>query len=167
MQMLNGLRGMARQRRVGFTIDEIMEGWHEFEPGIGPGGRKPFLFFATWGPRNVKPWINPQSPDFMRQPLEGWVTMGDVCEKAPCRGSLALNYFRGHSIRYEFDFAADGVDYRYVGEKVNIMPWNLPVSHTTCFGTIKEVEGGRLVSRSVTYFKLWRTPQFMASFRLA
>jgi len=81
--------------------------------------------------------------------------------------ALELAYFTEGKIRYTFDFSAKGKMYRYVGEKVNIRPWNLPVSHTTCFGTLVEKESGRLVSRSVTFFKLHTTPAFMASLRFS
>jgi len=37
----------------------------------------------------------------------------------------------------------------------------------TAFGTIKEVDSGRLVSRSVVHFKLHRAPSFLFSLRLA
>jgi len=102
----------------------------------------------------------------MTQPLSGIMTMGGLCDSTPCEGELKLRYFTKRTIRYSFDFRADGRDYAYVGEKVNILPWNLPTSHTTCFGTVKEIDSGRLVSRSVTHFRISTVMQFMASFRL-
>lgn len=150
----------------GFRIDEVMSGWHEFEPGLGPQGQLPFEFRVTWGPRRVGPWLTPGSGEFLRQELSGTVSAGGLCMDAPCEGTLELRYFTDHRIRYDFDFAVAGKDYHFVGEKVNIQLWNLPVSHTTCFGALKEADTGRLVSRSVTHFHLLTAPRFLATFRL-
>ncbi|MGC8928886.1 MAG: hypothetical protein ACP5QK_13325, partial [Myxococcota bacterium] len=65
-----------------------------------------------------------------------------------------------------FEFEVNGKRYLYIGEKVNIKPWNLPVSHTTCFGTIVERETNRLISRSVVFFRYSTIPSFLLSFRL-
>ena len=54
-----------------------------------------------------------------------------------------------------------------VARKDHIKPWNLPVSHTTCFGTLTEADGGKLVSRSVTFFRLQHWAKFAATFRPA
>ncbi|MBU2488142.1 MAG: hypothetical protein KKA60_02000 [Proteobacteria bacterium] len=161
------LKNMIGEGRVGFSMDEVMSGSHQFEPGMGPPGRHPFEFRVTWGPRNMAKWANPLNEEFMTQPLEGTVTVGGMCYRVPCKGTLELAYFTEGKIRYTFEVSVEGKDYHFVGEKVNIRPWNLPVSHTTCFGTLVEKETGKLVSRSVTFFKLWRTPTFLASLRFA
>jgi hypothetical protein len=54
-----------------------------------------------------------------------------------------------------------------VGEKVNIKLWNLPVSHTTCVGRVTELESGKLISTSVTIFRMRTLPAFLGSFRFA
>jgi hypothetical protein len=167
MSRIADFKRMVSEGRFGFKMDETMSGEHRFEPGMGPEGRFPFEFTATWGPEKVGPWINPFGDGFMKQPLSGTVTMGGLCQKSPCTGTLELNYFTEGTIRYSFDFTTGGVTYRYIGEKVNIRPWNLPVSHTTCFGTVVEAESGRLVSRSVTHFRMKTAPAFLASMRLA
>lgn len=167
MGRIADFKKMLKERRVGFVMDETMSGHHTFEPGQGPSGTLPFVFKGTWGPRDLVKWINPFGGQFMVQPMKGWITAGGLCEKAPMSGTLELAYFTEGKIRYTFDFSAKGKMYRYVGEKVNIRPWNLPVSHTTCFGTLVEKESGRLVSRSVTFFKLHTTPAFMASLRFS
>ena len=151
---------------LGFEIDETMSGAHEFEPGMGPTGSHPFWFDVRWGPRDIGTWIRPGQPGFMVQPMKGTVTAGGLCESAPIEGSLELKYFSSGSIRYSFVFDVEGTKYEYVGENVNIRPWNLPVSHTTCFGVLKEHETGRLVSRSLTFFRMRTLPAFLASFRL-
>ncbi len=167
MGRIADLKKMVAENRLGFSMDEVMSGSHEFEPGMGPPGRHPFEFRVTWGPRNIFHWANPLNEEFMTQPLSGTVTVGGMCYRVPCDGTLELAYFTEGKIRYTFDFSVDGKAYHFVGEKVNIRPWNLPVSHTTCFGTLVEKETGKLVSRSVTYFKLWRSASFLASLRLA
>ena len=151
----------------GFQIDEAMTGDHEFESGCGPEGKHFFEFRVTWGAPSAIAFLNPKSRSFFEADLEGSVTVGGLCERAPCKGKLELKYFTEQKIRYTFDFEVDGMDYHFVGEKVNILPWNLPVSHTTCFGTVKESKSGKLISRSVTFFKMHTAPKFLSSFRLA
>lgn len=153
--------------KKGFKMDEVMTGDHEFEPGSGPEGKQIFEFRVTWGAPSAVAFFNPTSGSFFEADLEGTVTVGGLCERATCNGKLELKYFTEHKIRYTFDFEVDGTDYHFVGEKVNIWPWNLPVSHTTCFGTLQESKSGKLISRSVTFFKMHTAPKFLGSFRLA
>ncbi len=165
---MNGLvsRLASLASSIGFRMQEVMRGTHEFEPGCGPPGRHPMELRVTWGPERLERWLSPASGEFMTQPLEGAVTVGGLCENAPCEGRLELRYRGEHRIRYDFEFEADGRRYRYVGEKVNIRPWNLPFSHTTCFGRVTEAGTGRLVSTSTTIFELESLPGFLLSFRL-
>lgn len=155
-----------KQDHLGFKIDEVMTGTHRFVGGTGPEGEFPMEFKVAWGPTNVRKWANPNDDDFMTQPMKGTVTVGGLCTDTPCEGTLFLRYFSDHRIRYEFDFAVKDVEYHYAGEKVNIWPWNLPVSHTTCFGVITEAATNRLISRSVTFFRLRTLLGFIGSFRL-
>ena len=167
MSRWTDFRTMLQERRVGFRLHELMTGSHEFEPRCGPRGTLPFEFCIDWGPKNVLVWANPARREFLTQPLEGWVTIGGLCDRAACTGTLKLRYFTKRTIRYAFTFSADGRDYEYVGEKVNILPWNLPTSHTTCFSTVKEIDSGMLISRSVTHFRLKTSFDFITSMRLA
>lgn len=153
-------------KKTGFKMDEVMSGSHRFEPGFGPSGEHPMEFCATWGPSNILEWANPFGNNFMTQELEGHVTVGGLCEKAPCKGTLELKYFDEHKIRYSFDFEVNGKKYHFTGEKINIQPWNLPVSHTTCYGVLTDVETGQLISKSTTYFRFKTSAQFVSSFRL-
>ena len=123
-------------------------------------------FVIDWGPHNFSSWINPQNKDFLTQPLKGHVTVEGLCERKPCTGTLELKYFTEYRIRYTFTFKAKGKTYCYVGEKVNIKPWNLPISHTTCFGRLTEKATGKLVSTSIVYFRLRTLIKFLLSFRL-
>ena len=167
MGRIGELVSKVKEGRFGFRMDEEMSGEHEFEPGFGEPGRKKMVFRGTWGPKSIGPWINPRSPEFLTQDIEGAVTVEGLCQDAPFSGTLALHYFGEHKLRYTFEFQAKGKTYRYVGEKVNIRVWNLPVSHTTCYGVLTEKKTGKLVSKSVTYFRFRKAPSFLASLRLA
>jgi len=151
---------------LGFTMHEVMTGDHEFEPGCGPPGRHPMEFRVTWGPRSFGEWFDSNHELHATNELEGAVTVGGLCVNAPCQGTLKLLYLAEHKIRYTFEFDANGQRYRYVGEKVNIQPWNLQTSHTTCFGRLTEVATGKLVSTSVLHFRFATVPQFVTSLRL-
>lgn len=155
-----------REGNLGFRIDEVMAGEHEFEAGFGPPGKRPMEFRATWGPDSIAQWIRPSSGRFLWQEMDGEVSMDGLCHRAPMKGTLDLRYFDEKRLRYRFEFEAGGQSYLYVGEKVNIRPWNLPTSHTTCYGRCTEKESGRLVSTSVTFFHVRRMPEFVASLRL-
>jgi hypothetical protein len=151
---------------VGFKIDEVMSGEHQLEAAFGAPKPQPLEFRVTWGTTNLARWVMPGSAEFMTSPLEGTITAGGLCHEAPCKGTLELRYFDEHKIRYAFEFEVSGKRYGFVGEKVNIWPWNLPYSHTTCFGRLTEVETGKLVSTSVTHFRAVSAPAFLLSFRL-
>jgi len=167
MGRLEALINMVKEGRVGFLMDEVMSGEHEFEPGFGKPGKRPMEFRVTWGPKSVLHWLNPVGGSFMKQPLAGAVTIDGLCTNAACTGTLELNYITEQKIRYTFDFGVNGKEYHFVGEKRNIRPWNLHVTHTTCYGELHAVKTGKLVSRSVTYFRLKTAPAFLMSMRLA
>ena len=152
---------------MGFRTTEAMQGTHEFRDGRTPAGPFPFEFRVTWGPDRLGPWLDPTSPRFLWQPLEGEVLAGGLCGWTPCKGTLALEYLGRRRIRYELDFEVDGTVYRWVGEKVDIRPWNLLVSHTTCHGTLTELATGKLVSTAVVTFRLRDLPRMLLSTRWA
>ena len=151
---------------LGFSMDELMQGEHEFKEGFGPAGKKKMHFKVNWGTHQLLEWLNPFSEDFMVNDLEGTVTIDGLCEDEPCIGKLELKYFTEQKIRYTFDFEVDEVEYQFIGEKRNIYPWNLPYSHTTCFGELRIKESGELVSESITHFRLDTIPDFIKSFQL-
>ena len=130
--------------KVGFKMDEVMTGFHRFDEDFdlitdGKSLSKEELFMEfkiTWGPNDILKWINPLSRDFMTQPLKGTITIQGLCEDCPCDGTLALSYHKGE-LCYNIRFIHNKRIYRYVGKKINIRPWNLPISHTTCYGTTK------------------------------
>lgn len=149
---------------IGFRMNEVMVGTHRFE---GSDNELPMLFHLTWGHRSLRAYYSPFSPDFLKAEARGIITVGGLVEKADCVGSLHLLYFTDRKVRYELAFKDEqGKAYQYVGEKVNIRPWNLHRSHTTCYGTITERDTGTVVSSSVVYFPLSELLTFMKSHRL-
>lgn len=153
-------------KKNGFTIDEIMTGSHKFETGCGRNGKHPFKFRAIWGPKNLHEWLNPKHKKFLTNDLEGFITIGGLCDQVPIKGKLELRYFKDRSIKYSFYFKIKNKDYEYIGEKINIHPLNLLTSHTTCFGTVIEKNSGKLISRSVTHFRFRDTLKFLLSLKV-
>ncbi len=167
MERLELLRKMIEQRRLGFRMSEEMVGSHHFVGDAGPEGEHPMRFRVTWGTRHLLDWLNPLATGFMENFLEGSITVGGLVDDAPCSGTLKLRYLQEASLRYTIDFKAeDEHPYRYQGEKVDIRPWNLHKSHTTCFGTITDLVSGQDISKSILRFELGTLPAFLASFRL-
>ena len=139
---------------VGFSINEVMSGYDN--------NLNPFVFDVTWGIMNIRDLLR-KGP--MKFTLEGTVHFKG--HASPCSGHLFIDYFGTHSITYIFNFYDPTLGrLLYVGEKVNIKPWNLPVSHTTCFGTVSAYKDDTLVSRTLAFFKFRTIPKFLASFRL-
>lgn len=150
---------------IGIKIDEIMVGTHTFVEGAAD--EHPLTFTLTWGHRDLLKFLNPLSGEFLCSEARGFITVGGLVNKADCTGTLKLMYFTERKIRYTLDFQDDaGRAYRYVGEKVNIWPWNLHKSHVTCYGTITETATGKEISRSVVYFPLREMLPFILSTRL-
>ena len=148
-------------------IDEVMSGTHCFIDRAGPLGDHPMSFSITWGTKDFFSYLNPFRPAFLSNFIEGKVNVGNLVEEASCRGSLDFFYFSQGKIRYVFDFMGDnGKAYQYVGEKVNIRPWNLHKSHTTCYGIITELESQKEISHSILKFELSTLPDMLKSFRL-
>jgi hypothetical protein len=149
---------------AGFRVDEIMVGTHRF---TGQEQELPLHFSLTWGHDSLREYCNPFSPEFLRAEARGVITVGGLAHKADCAGTLSLLYFTERKVRYELEFTGgQGRTYRYVGEKVNIRPWNLHKSHVTCYGTITESGTGKEISRSIVYFPLRELPAFIRSVRL-
>jgi hypothetical protein len=152
---------------MGFHMNEVMTGQHEFEPAFGDPGKRPMEFRVRWGTEDLLGWLNPRGDRFMLNDLEGTVTIDGLCVDEPCRGTLALRYLADQTLRYTFEFQVAGVPYRYVGKKVHLRPWNLAWSHTTCFGHLVRSDTGALVSTSITHFRWRDVPAFLASMRFA
>jgi len=150
---------------LGFNMEELMIGDHEFVNDSGEKGKFPFQFKVVWGTKNLAKWGNPFKSDFMVNDLEGTITIGGLAEEVPCKGKLELRYFDAQKIVYTFDFEVDGTAYQYVGEKRNIYPWNLPYSHTTCFGEVIEKDSGKVISKSITHFRMSDMPEFVKSLK--
>lgn len=145
-----------------------MTGTHHFVNAAGPDGEHPMSFHVTWGTRHLASYLRPFQPGFLSSFLEGTVDIGGLVQGAACRGTLDLRYFSEAKIRYCFDFKDEaGRPLHYVGEKVDLRPWNLHRTHTTCYGTVTDIRTGQDISRSILRFELGSLPAFLASFRLA
>lgn len=164
--LVNMLAGVSYSRLgdVGFKMEEVMSGEHEFVKG--KKGKLPMEFKVIWGTESLIDWANPFEDDFMCNSLNGTVTIGGLCENVPCSGRLELKYFTEQKICYTFYFEVAGEAYEFVGEKRNIYPWNLPYSHTCCFGELRKVGSNRVVSNSITHFHWDTLPAFLGSFEL-
>lgn len=147
---------------MGFRARELMRGYHEFIDGQGPPGRHPFEFSARWGPDSLRQWLDVRKPTFLWQELEGEVSAGGLCQRAPIQGTLHLQYFPERRIRYDFDFEVEGRPLRYLGDKVNLRWYNLATSHTTCFGVLTDRKSGRVISTGTTLFHLRDLPRLLA-----
>ncbi len=163
--MLKRFGNHIKENNLGFRIQEKMTGRHMFYSPETNSESKRMEFDVVWGHECVTDFFNPHHKDFLKADLEGDVTVEGLCERTPCSGTLEIDYFGTHTIRYTFDFEVSGKNYHYEGEKVNIKPWNLLFSHTTCFGTLAEKATGILISTSVLYFRLRTIPSFLLSFR--
>lgn len=147
-------------------IDELMSGEHEFINGYGPKGKRPFSFRVSWGPKETSSFLFPGSGDFMVADLKGVVNIDGMDNNIPCSGKLEFKYIEEQKIRYTFDFKHDDKFYLFIGEKRNIYPWNLPISHTTCYGEVIEKESGTIISKSITHFHMDTLFEFLGSVRL-
>ncbi|MBF0237175.1 MAG: hypothetical protein HQM12_05660 [SAR324 cluster bacterium] len=166
MKTQDALMKKILNRSIGFTIEEVMSGEHEFVDQVVKKGKLPMEFRVTWGPEQLLQWLNPVKKTFLSQPLKGVVTIDGLCRDTPCQGVLELRYFQEAKIRYRFNFQVQDKVYEYQGEKVNIRPWNLHRTHTTCYGTVRELPSGKEVSKSVVYFRFSTMMSFLGSFRI-
>jgi hypothetical protein len=163
---------MLRERRLGFSMKEEMEGVHRFVRPYPPaqieeGAERPFLMRLTWGTRHLSRFLAPHRGEFLRAPMSGSVTAGGLCVEAPLEGALELRYLQDATIRYTFSFeASDGQRMRFDGEKRGIRPWNLHRTHTLCYGSVMYIESGEVLSDVVVRFALSQLPRFLTSMRL-
>ncbi len=159
-------------RRVGFQMTETMLGTHRFvkdfsgEQKIKAGQELPFDLTMSWGHPRLSAFLSPISGDFLSAVCDGSLTAGGIGEKVAINGTVDFCYFSQAMIRYTFDFEVGEQLYRYVGEKRAIRLWNLHRTHATCFGELREVASGDLVSESVVKFGWGTLPEFVGSFRL-
>ncbi len=151
---------------LGFTLNEYMVGTHTF---VDDGKNKktlPLHFNITWGNQSLLKALNPFSKGFLNNKATGLITVGGLVENVNCTGSLNLLYFSERKIRYELYFKNNqGKAYKYVGEKINLWPWNLHKTHVTCYGAITEQESNRIISKSVVFFPYKELLSFIFSFR--
>lgn len=152
---------------IGFKLDEIMVGTHHFMGGKHPEGELPLHFSLTWGNKNILNFLNPFSKEFLSSETKGFITIGGLVEKAACSGTLEMLYFSERKIRYTLFFKDEhGKKYKYSGEKINLLPWNLHKTHVTCYGVVTDLETGEHISDSVVYFPYREAIPFVLSFRI-
>lgn len=152
---------------TGFYIDEKMEGVYTLPYSVA--GWEPMEFNATWGAKDILDSLHElvmyRKATF---DLGGTVNIPGICGEVRMEGHLTLGYFNDNTITYDFTFPYRGEIYKFVGRKVNIKPWNILTSHTTCFGVISKLDRGgeKFIGYSITYFKLKTIWRFLKSFRL-
>lgn len=152
---------------LGFKLDEVMAGTHQFTDDKNEKGGLPFHFSLTWGNKNLLQFLNPFSREFFFSEAMGVITIGGLIDKAECRGSLRMLYFSEGKIRYDLTFKDDqGTPYRYVGQKVNIRPWNFYKTHFICHGSVTNLNTGKPISNSIVLFPYREILPFICSFRL-
>lgn len=141
----------------GFKISEVLSGTHSF---INSNEQLPIKINITWS-------------NLLRRILKGhfiiigFATIGGLCDNAKVYGTLTISYLKFNKIIYKFNILPKNLfdtGYIFYGEKVNIKPWNLLTSHTTCFGTITDYNN-KLISRAVLHFKFISLPRFLSSVR--
>ena len=116
---------------------------------------------------NILKFLNPFSKEFLSSETKGFITVGGLTEKAACSGTLKMLYFSERKIRYILFFKDEkGTVYKYTGEKINLLPWNLHRTHVTCYGVVTDLKTGENISQSVVYFPYRETIPFIFSFRL-
>jgi len=149
-------------------LTETMRGLHHFtDPDLGEARDRRMWFTIDWrgAPSAV---LNPLSRTFMVFDAAGVMYVEGLTEpEVECEGTLAVDYFRTQTIKYDLAFDVEGVRYRYKGEKVEVnlaRPLELIKTHTTCYGST--TRDGRIISRSVTHFDLRTAVPFVTSFRL-
>ena len=135
-------------------------------PPYRKGEQLPFRFVARWGHLRLSSFLNPISNDYLDAALHGEVDVGGICARAPMDGNLSFAYLSRQSISYCFDFDAGGRRLRFRGDKRHIRPWNLPWSHTTCYGELSELASGEPISTVLLRFPPSTLMPFLSSFRL-
>ena len=173
MGFINSFMGGLVRGQIGFATRETMKGKHrylrDFAPGkVKEGTQLPFSFSVDWGhPHLFTEFINPLSDTFMVAPMEGMVRAGGLTGEAPLHGTLHLRYHIDATLKYAFEFEAQGRTLRYEGEKRGLRPWNLHRTHTTCYGTLTDLSDNTILSESVVHFDLKTLPRFLMNFRIA
>ena len=166
MNFINNFKEKIQNSKLSFKMSETMSGYHEFEDASGPSGQMPFEFNIDWKTDSLTEWINPKNSNFMVNKVNGTISIGGLANNIPCSGNMEVRYFKDNKIKYDLNFSFKNKKYHFVGEKINIKPWNLPVSHTTCFGVLTEAKSKKLISKSVTFFSIKTLPSFLLSFRV-
>jgi len=160
----------------GFKISETMSGTHAF---VGDYENckinLPLYFKIDWSYKNtlecLKRLVTMKPVTFE---VKGRFFAEGLCDEIDCVGGMHLDYFGNHTISYCLEmrnpsysrvssFEKINEHYFFIGDKINIKPWNLLTSHTTCYGIITNGKG-ELISKCKVFFKLRTLPAMLASF---
>ena len=147
---------------IGFKIKETMEGYH-WIPAVSDD-KYPLIFTANCSATNLRPFVDPENPRYLKCWLEGRLTAVGVCDDVPTMGYVEIVESLG-LLRYEFTFKSLGNVFVLTAEKVNIKPWNFLHSLTTAHTTIINNKD-ELVSMGVVFLKLKNILPMIKSFKL-
>lgn len=125
-------------------------GFHETMYGVAQdamGGQGKFDFTVT-ATAPLKEFANPRGEKFMLTSLTGTVSLQGLVEGHPIsEGSLELDFFKDHQLKYRFSFEHEeegvALRFRYSGEK-NISLVRPVHSMTTLYGKL-EMDGEQVV----------------------
>jgi len=152
--------------KIGFQMTEKMKGSHQFLLSESETALLNMEFELNWGHEQMIDFFNPYHEDFLKAKAEGWIYIEGFCDKTPCSGTLSLRYFDLRKILYRLEFTHQNKEYIFKGEKRDIYPWNLAVTHRKCYGELISKDDKKLISSSETFFNWSEIPYFIKSFSL-
>ncbi|MCK9596160.1 hypothetical protein M0R19_03180 [Candidatus Pacearchaeota archaeon] len=154
---------------IEFEAKEILRGFGYFK-GIHTKEpiKVPIKLNLTWN-SDLLSFINPIHIGFLRAYVDGTIQIDD--EEFTLFGTLTLKYFEDNSIEYHLfienfikkSSTKDSECLTFIGKKINIKPWNLLFSHTTCFGTL--LQNNELIADCYLFFNLKDLFPFLKSFK--
>ncbi|RJO66130.1 MAG: hypothetical protein C4523_13700 [Myxococcales bacterium] len=150
-----------------FSFTETMSGEHKFSKGKkAANGPQAFSFTLTATADPLTAAI-----DWSRAALiftaHGNVQAEGINQESRLAGTLEIDLFSSHEIRYQFEFrGADRQTYCFSGKK-NVSFWSPWKSMTTLYGEISRKKTGAVVSTALVNFPASQLAPFILSARLA
>ena len=161
----NPIHQFLDRLRIGF--DETMSGTHRMLEGDQADTDLPFSFHIDCQSAGLSSYFNFFDPDFLTHEIQGTVHAAGLAEVAELRGELKLRYIREQKIHYTFEFDGDnGQRFRFAGEKREIYPWNIWVSHFRLYGAVTEADTGKPVSTVYATFAFEDLPRYARGFHI-
>lgn len=149
----------------GFTIRETLVGTCQVQ-GVSAGREIPLTLELEWGPRDIWKWLSPVSNVRGLSACSGRAVIEGVAGPVPVEGTLDLRYLKDRTIVYDMKMDVGGKNYKFMGKKSNIWPWNLPWSHTTCYVSMTDQVTEEPYATGTVRFRLQELPAFLRSVRL-